>query len=221
MIARRIVLLGAPGAGKGTQASRLGEELSLSHFSTGDMLRAARKAGTEAGRQAQEFMDAGKLVPDEVVFGVLFDELAKADKGYLLDGFPRNVTQAEVLDRHLAERGEPLEIAVVVDVPDERLVERLTGRRLCGACGHSHHLSFMPPKKDGVCDACGGELTQRSDDTEEVARDRLAVYHEATAPLIDYYNGRGLLASIDGDRDVDQVTEELLEVLERGMAERN
>ena len=220
--ARRIVLLGAPGAGKGTQASRLSEGLGLAHLSTGDMLRSAVAAGTEAGLAAKSHMDAGGLVPDEVVFGVIFDALAAATDGYLLDGFPRNVAQAEELDRRLAEGGDPVELAVVIDVPDERLVARLTGRRTCADCGAGYHLEFMPPKTEGVCDKCGSHnLTQRADDTEEVARDRLSVYHGTTAPLIDYYNGRGLLASVDGDRAPDDVTEELRAVFSRGVAEAN
>lgn len=221
MGASRIVILGAPGAGKGTQAARLCAARGLAHLSTGDMLRAAVADGTPAGKQAQEFMDAGQLVPDEVVFGVLFERLAQAQDGYLLDGFPRNVAQAEELDRRLAESGEPIELAVVVDVPDERLVARLTGRRVCASCGNTHHIEFMPPAKEGVCDACGGELQQRSDDTEAVARDRLEVYHQTTAPLIDYYNARDLLASVDGDGPVDRVTEDLGEVLSRDVAEQN
>jgi adenylate kinase len=210
---RRIVLLGAPGAGKGTQAEVVAGRTGLPHLSTGDLLRAAVKAGTATGREARSHMDAGRLVPDRVVFGVLFERLRAGSEGFLLDGFPRNLAQAEELDRRLAELGTPLDRVVEIGVPDERLSARLTGRRVCGACGRNHHLEFLPPRQPGVCDACGGRLVHRPDDRIEVVGERLAVYHRQTAPLRDYYGSRGLLETVDGDRDIGQVTQELLEAL--------
>ena len=210
----RVVLLGAPGAGKGTQASRLAERLDLPHLSTGDLLRAAVKAGTEAGLAAKEHIEAGRLVPDEVVFGVLFEALATKGDGYLLDGFPRNVPQAEELDERLQAAGTPLDIVVDIDVPEDKLISRLTGRRICRACGKNYHLEFLPPKQTGLCDSCGGDLYERSDDSRNVVTERLAVYHEQTEPLRDYYRGRGLLATVNGDQDVDAVTSDLKACLE-------
>lgn len=215
----RFVILGAPGAGKGTQAQRVCEQLGVAHLSTGDLLRTAVKNGTEAGRQAQAFMEAGKLVPDEVVFGVLFERLGDGDTGFMLDGFPRNAAQAAELDRRLADAGTPLDRAVEVHVPDERLLARITGRRSCKACGNVHHVDFMPPKTEGVCDACGGELQQRKDDNADVVAERLAVYHEQTAPLIEHYAGLGLHERVDGDRAVADVTSDLLAVLTNAVAE--
>lgn len=210
---RRIVLLGAPGAGKGTQARRLGEREGLAHLSTGDLLRAAVAAGSPAGRAAKAHMDAGRLVPDDVVFGVLFERLDARAAGFVLDGFPRNVAQAEELDRRLAALGLPLEAVVEVDVPDARLVARLTGRRGCRACGRIYHVEFQPPRAAGRCDACGGELRQRDDDREAVVAERLAVYHRQTEPLKAHYRGRGLLARVDGDRDPATVERDLLACL--------
>lgn len=211
------VILGAPGAGKGTQAQRVCGTLGLVHLSTGDLLRGAVAAGTPAGREAKSFMEAGKLVPDDVVFGVLFERLQPADgpavEGFMLDGFPRNRAQAEELDRRLEAAGQSLDAVVDVAVPDSRIVERITGRRSCKACGRAYHVTFVPPAKEGVCDACGGELSQRSDDTESVVKDRLAVYHEQTAPLVDYYRERGLLTTVDGDQSVDAVTSAVLDAL--------
>lgn len=219
-MSRRVVLLGAPGAGKGTQAKRVAERLGLAHLSTGDLLRAAVAAGSEAGLAAKDSMDAGQLVPDDVVFGVLFERLAEGVDGYLLDGFPRNRAQAEELDRRLSETGSALTDVIDLTVPDERVVGRITGRRICRGCGRNFHVEFMAPEKDGVCDACGGELYQRSDDTEAVVKDRLAVYHEQTAPLQDYYAKQGLLVKVDGDREPDLVTADLVARLERDAAER-
>ena len=210
---RRAVILGAPGAGKGTQAQRVCADQGLVHLSTGDLLRGAVKAGSPAGLAAKEHMDAGRLVPDDVVFGVLFERLAEGVSSYLLDGFPRNRAQAEELDRRLEAAGESLDVVVEVAVPDERLVARITGRRICKACGRNHHVEFMPPKVEGVCDACGGELYRRDDDTEEVVAERLKIYHEQTAPLIAYYTERGLLVQVDGDRPVDEVTDGVVAAL--------
>lgn len=206
---RRIVLLGAPGAGKGTQARRLAEREGLAHLSTGDLLRAAVTAGTPAGQAAKGHMDAGRLVPDEVVFGVLFERLGERTPGFVLDGFPRNVTQAEELDRRLAALGLPLEAVVDLDVPDARLLARLTGRRGCRACGRIFHVDFQPPREPGRCDGCGGALQQRDDDREAVVAERLAVYHRQTEPLRAHYRARGLLARVDGDREPAAVERDL------------
>jgi len=216
----RVVLLGAPGAGKGTQAQRVCDRMDLVHLSTGDLLRAAVAEGTDAGREAKRFMEAGELVPDEVVFGVLFDRLAGGVDDFLLDGFPRNRAQAEELDRRLREANTPLDVVVRLEVPDERLAARITGRRICRGCGRNYHVEFLPPGEEGVCDACGGELYQRSDDTAETVAQRLAVYHEQTTPLIAYYREKGVLDSIDGDREPGAVTADLEGVLSRYVAER-
>jgi len=215
----RFVILGAPGAGKGTQAQRVCEQLGVAHLSTGDLLRAAVKQGTEAGRAAQTCMEAGQLVPDEVVFGVLFERLEGGVTAFMLDGFPRNVAQAEELDRRLASAGTPLDRVVEIHVPDERLLARITGRRSCKACGAVYHVEFMPPAREGACDACGGELQQRKDDRAEVVAERLAVYHEQTAPLVDHYARQGLHTRVDGDRDVAAVSDDLLSVLSNATAE--
>jgi len=222
-VSRRTVILGAPGAGKGTQAQRVCESLGMEHLSTGDLLRSAVKAGTPAGTEAKGFMDAGKLVPDEVVFGVLFERLETGNVAgsYMLDGFPRNRAQAEELDRRLAARSEALDQVVEVNVPDERIVGRITGRRICKGCGRNYHVEFVPPTKEGVCDDCDGELYRRADDEEAVVIDRLAVYHEQTAPLIEYYSGRGLLVTVDGDQPVDAVTGAVLGALSGNVAESN
>jgi adenylate kinase len=218
---RRVVLLGAPGAGKGTQAAAVSGRTGLEHLSTGDLLRAAVQAGTPVGRQARGHMEAGRLVPDELVFGVLFDRLAVGHDAFLLDGFPRSLAQAEELDRRLAARGTPLDRVVEIEVPDERLAARLTGRRVCGTCGRNHHVEYLPPRQAGVCDACGGSLVHRSDDRIEVVAERLAVYHRQTAPLREYYGSRGLLETVDGDREVGRVTQELLETLAAPVARRS
>ncbi|MHC5209743.1 MAG: adenylate kinase [Planctomycetota bacterium] len=218
---RRVVLLGAPGAGKGTQAEAVSGQAALEHLSTGDLLRAAVKAGTPTGLEAKASMDAGRLVSDELVLGVLFDRLDAGVPAFLLDGFPRTLPQAEALDRRLAERGTPLDRVVEIHVPDERLAARLTGRRVCGSCGRNHHVEFLPPRQEGVCDTCGGGLVHRSDDRIEVVGERLAVYHRQTAPLRDYYGSRGLLETVDGDRDVGLITRDLLETLAAPVARRS
>jgi len=218
---RQTAILGAPGAGKGTQASQVCAQLKLEHLSTGDLLRAAVASGSPTGLQAKGFMDAGNLVPDEVVFGVLFERLnneSAATEGYMLDGFPRNRAQAEELDRRLSEadpsgQNQTLDVVVDICVPDERIVARLTGRRICKGCGRNFHVEFVKPKQDGVCDDCGGELYQRSDDTESVVAERLSVYHEQTAPLEVYYKEQGVLVTVDGDRAVEAVTQAVLDAL--------
>jgi adenylate kinase len=218
MSRRRIVLLGAPGAGKGTQAVLLAARHALAHLSTGDLLRAAVKAGTDAGRAASAHMQAGRLVPDDVVFGVLFDRLAQETGGFVLDGFPRNRAQAEELDRRLAAQGTPLDLVIDVAVPDGLLVRRITGRRVCRACGRNFHVEFVPSRVPGRCDACAGELFQRQDDTAAVVEERLAVYHRLTAPLEDYYRGRGLLVAVDGTREVESVAADIGALLDGSKA---
>jgi len=213
---RNVILLGAPGAGKGTQAERIVGKYGLPHVSTGEMLRAAVAEGTAMGREAKKHMDAGSLVPDEVVIGVVRDRLAEPDArdGFLLDGFPRTIPQAERLDAMLAESGRAVTHVILIDVPAEELVERIAGRRSCGSCGKLHNVTFDPPRVDGACDACGGDLVQRADDNEETVRNRLAVYEEQTAPLIGYYTERGVLRSAFGGGKVpDEVFAQVEQIL--------
>ena len=196
----RVAFLGPPGAGKGTQARELAREWSVPHIATGDMLREAVAAGTRLGRAAKGYMDQGALVPDEVIIGMIAERLKEPDarQGFLLDGFPRTIAQAEGLERLLKDLGQPLERVVYFDVAEPELVRRLTGRRVCRSCGHSFHVVSNPPRREGVCDVCGGELYQRVDDSEATVRNRLQVYQKQTAPLLDWYTGKGLLASIQG-----------------------
>ncbi|TAL16276.1 adenylate kinase [bacterium] len=203
----RIILLGGPGAGKGTQAKKLVEKYGIPQISTGDMLRAALKAGTALGLEAKKFMDAGKLVPDEVVIGLIEERIKLPDckKGFMLDGFPRTVGQADALKGVLDKMGIKLDHVISIEVANEELVGRLTGRRTCKSCGSGFHLLFDPPKKEGVCDKCGGELYQRDDDKEETIRNRLKVYDSQTAPLIDYYKKAGLLRPIQGVGSIDEI----------------
>jgi adenylate kinase len=195
-----IVLLGAPGSGKGTQAERIAPAYGLPHISTGDILRAAVRAGTELGATAKRFMDAGELVPDEVVIGIIRERLTEPDAaaGFMLDGFPRTLEQAVALDGMLEQAGRALTLVLLIDVPEEELVQRLAGRRACRSCGRGYNVVFDPPKSEGVCDVCGGELYQRDDDNETTVRNRLAVYGRQTEPLIGYYRDKGILATVYG-----------------------
>lgn len=203
----KLVLMGKPGAGKGTQAESIVRKLFIPHISTGDIFRSAIKAETEMGKLAQEYIEKGQLVPDEVTIGIVRDRLSQPDckEGFLLDGFPRNVIQAEALDEMLKDFGTRLDGVIDIDVPDEKLVERLTGRRVCRSCGVSYHMLYNPPAQPDVCDKCGGELYQRSDDTEETVKSRLAVYASKTAPLLEYYKEKGLLHVINGDQPINMV----------------
>lgn len=211
----QILLMGPPGAGKGTQAVKLVEKFSIPQISTGDMFRAAVKEGTELGKKAKACMEAGTLVPDEVTVGIVRERLAKDDckNGFILDGFPRTVEQAEELQKILEELGMSLTKVLNIHVPAEHLIERAVGRRICKTCGATYHVKFNPPKSDNVCDNCGGQLYQRADDNEETMKKRLSVYEESTRPLIDYYKKVGVYAEIDGRQPIENVTEELVNVL--------
>jgi len=210
-----IIFLGPPGAGKGTQAKILVEKYEIPQISTGDMLREHVKNGTELGLKAKEYMEKGQLVPDEIILGMVKERLSQPDaqKGFILDGFPRTVAQAEALDKMLDEMGKKIEYVLALMVPDEELVTRLTGRRTCKKCGMMYHIKFKPPKEEGKCDACGGELYQRPDDNEETVRNRLKVYHETTAPLIDYYRKKGVLYEIDGAKTIEEITQQIINIL--------
>lgn len=211
MSARRFILLGPPGAGKGTQSARLVENLGIPQISTGDLLRAARKAGTELGRKAQGYMDQGQLVPDELVLSLVEERLGRDDaqRGYILDGFPRNIAQANALDA----RGILVERVVNVDVPFDVLVGRIAGRRVCQGCGATYHVTNQPPRSEGVCDTCGGVVGQRKDDDAAVVESRLKVYASETAPLIDFYKKRGILRDVDGLGTTEAVYQAVLAAL--------
>lgn len=206
-----LVLMGLPGAGKGTQAAMIVEKYGIPHISTGDMFRAAIKEGTELGKKAKKFMDEGQLVPDEVTIGIVRERLAKEDckKGFLLDGFPRTVPQAEALDNILNEMNRGIDYVIHIDVDREILMERLTGRRICRDCGATYHLVFNPPKQPNVCDKCNGELYQRDDDNEETVANRLEVNINQQQPLLDYYRNKGVLKTIDGNRKIEEVFQEV------------
>ena len=210
-----ILLMGPPGAGKGTQAAELVKEFGVPHISTGDMFRAAVKEGTELGKQAKACMDAGKLVPDEVTIGIVRERLAKDDckKGFILDGFPRTVEQADALKGILEDLGLSLKRVLNINVPAADLIERAVGRRICKKCGATYHVKFNPSKTEGTCDECGSELFQRADDTEETMKSRLSVYEDSTRPLIEYYQKAGLYTEVDGRQAIDKVTSDLVAVL--------
>lgn len=212
----KLILLGPPGAGKGTQAKMLTDRFGIPQISTGDILRAAVKEGTPMGVKAKSFMDAGALVPDEVVIGIVRERLQKEDcvGGFILDGFPRTVAQADALKVELAELGKDLNAVISLDVDTEALVERLTGRRTCRDCGRGYHVKFDPSRTAGKCDACGGELYQRDDDREETIRKRLEVYNEQTSPLAGYYRNEGLLVAVDGMLEIHTVQEHILALLQ-------
>ncbi len=211
----KLILLGPPGAGKGTQAKMLTEKFGIPQISTGDILRAAVKEGTPMGLKAKGYMDAGALVPDEVVIGIVSERLQKGDcdAGFILDGFPRTVPQADALTENLKQLDKNLDAVISLEVDVEALVERLTGRRTCKKCGRGYHVTFDPPQVEGKCDACGGELFQRDDDQEETIRKRLEVYDEQTSPLTGYYASAGLLKRLDGMQPIDAVRSQLLEAL--------
>ena len=211
----KIIMLGAPGAGKGTQAKMIAEKYSIPHVSTGDIFRANIKNGTELGKQAKEYMDAGKLVPDELTVKILLDRVAQDDckDGYVLDGFPRTIPQAEVLEDALNKLGDKIDYAINVDVPDENIVRRMSGRRACLKCGAPYHIEHIPPKQEGICDTCGSELVLRDDDKPETVLNRLKVYHDQTQPLIDFYTERNVLKSVDGTRDMKEVFDAIIAIL--------
>ncbi|HNQ86401.1 MAG TPA: adenylate kinase [Deltaproteobacteria bacterium] len=206
-----IILIGPPGAGKGTQATRMIDRLGVPQISTGDMFRAAVKEGSPMGKKSKEYMDKGALVPDDVVIGVVKERFQKPDckKGFILDGFPRTLEQAKALDGLLKDLGTKLDHVVVIEVPDDYLVKRLTGRRTCRGCNYMHHIEFDPPKKAGVCDKCGGELYQRDDDQEATIRQRLTTYHGQTSPLIEYYGKQNIVRKINGTLSMEKVQDEI------------
>ncbi len=203
----KIIMLGAPGAGKGTQAKMIAEKYGVPHVSTGDIFRANIKNGTELGKEAKQYMDQGLLVPDELTVRILLDRVAQDDckNGYVLDGFPRTIPQAEVLDSELSKLGDHIDYAIDVDVPDENIIRRMSGRRACLTCGATYHIEHVPPKKEGVCDKCGSELVLRDDDKPETVKNRLNVYHEQTQPLIEFYTAKGVLKTVDGTLPMDEV----------------
>lgn len=211
----KIIMLGAPGAGKGTQAKLIAEKYGIPHISTGDIFRANIKAGTELGTEAKKYMDQGLLVPDELTVRILLDRVAQEDcrKGYVLDGFPRTIPQAEVLEQELTKLGEKIDYAIDVEVPDENIVKRMSGRRACLKCGATYHVEHIPPKKEGLCDACGSELVLRDDDRAETVQNRLQVYHTQTQPLIDFYTARGIMKSVDGTREMKDVFAAIADIL--------
>ena len=213
----KVIMLGAPGAGKGTQAKKLAAEYSIPHISTGDIFRANIKEGTELGKKAKAYMDAGQLVPDELVCDLVVDRIQQDDckNGYLLDGFPRTIPQAEALDAAVEKLGEKIDYAVNIDVPDENIINRMSGRRACVGCGATYHVVYNPPKVEDVCDVCGKSLILRDDDKPETVKTRLDVYHAQTQPLIDYYAGRGVLVTVDGTQNMDKVFSAIKDILDK------
>lgn len=215
-----VILLGPPGAGKGTQAARLAERLGLVHVASGDLFREAVAAQTPLGQKAQGYMERGELVPDEIVVAMVLERLAQSDchRGAVLDGFPRTVAQAGALDEALSAQGKKVDAVLLLHVPDEVVLERLTGRRICRNCQAPYHITFHPPAQEGICDRCGGVLYQRDDDREETVRHRLQVYREQTAPLISYYHQKQVLHKVDGVGEVEEVSERLLRALDIAQA---
>ena len=211
----KIIMLGAPGAGKGTQAKMIADKYNVPHISTGDIFRANIKNGTELGKEAKTYMDKGLLVPDELTVKILLDRVAQDDckNGYVLDGFPRTIPQAEVLDKALTELGDKIDFAIDVDVPDANIIRRMSGRRACLACGATYHIEHVPPKAEGICDRCGEALVLRDDDKEETVKNRLNVYHEQTQPLIDYYTAKNILKTVDGTVDMQVVFDSIVAIL--------
>ncbi len=211
----KIIMLGAPGAGKGTQAKMIAEKYQIPHISTGDIFRANIKNGTELGMEAKKYMDQGQLVPDELTVKILLDRVAQDDckNGYVLDGFPRTIPQAEVLDKALAKLDEKIDYAIDVEVPDENIVKRMSGRRACLACGATYHIEHIPPKTEGICDTCGQELVLRDDDKPETVHNRLQVYHKQTQPLIEYYTEKGVMKAVDGTAPMHDVFNAIVSIL--------
>lgn len=213
----KIIILGAPGAGKGSQASRIAKEYQLPHISTGDIFRANLKEETELGKRAKSFMDKGELVPDDITIAMLLERIHKEDckNGYILDGFPRTIPQAEALKEALAKKDEKIDLALDVEASDELIIKRMAGRRTCPACGAIYHIVTLPPKTDGICDRCGADLIQRKDDNEETVKNRLKIYHEVTEPLISYYKKEGILEEIDGAEELDKVFEKVKRIIHK------
>uniref|UniRef100_N2ART5 Adenylate kinase n=1 Tax=Eubacterium plexicaudatum ASF492 TaxID=1235802 RepID=N2ART5_9FIRM len=211
----KIIMLGAPGAGKGTQAKRIAEKYTIPHISTGDIFRANIKNGTDLGKKAKEYMDQGLLVPDELTCDLVMDRIQQDDckNGFVLDGFPRTIPQAEALDAALSKIGQKMDYAIDVDVPDENIVNRMGGRRACLSCGATYHVEFNPTKAEGICDACGAQTVLRDDDKPETVQKRLTVYHEQTQPLIDYYKNQDILKSVDGTQPMEAVFDAIIGIL--------
>jgi len=212
----KIIMLGAPGAGKGTQAKQIADRFEIPHISTGDIFRANIKGGTALGMEAKSYMDKGQLVPDELTVRILLDRVSNDDckNGYVLDGFPRTIPQAEALDKAVKELGEEVDFAINVDVPDENIVKRMSGRRACLKCGATYHIEHIPPKTEGICDTCGSELVLRADDKPETVLERLKVYHDQTQPLIEYYGAKNILHTVDGTQDMEVVFADIVKILE-------
>lgn len=211
----KIIMLGAPGAGKGTQAKQIAAKYKIPHISTGDIFRANIKNGTELGKKAKSYMDKGELVPDELTCDLVMDRISQDDcrNGFILDGFPRTIPQAEALTKALEKSGQSMDYAIDVDVPDEAIVKRMNGRRACLNCGATYHVVSLPPKKEGICDVCGSPLVQREDDKPETVQKRLDVYHNQTQPLIDYYNKAGILRTVDGTQPMEDVFSAIVTIL--------
>lgn len=211
----KIIMLGAPGAGKGTQAKKIADKYQIPHISTGDIFRANIKEGTELGKKAKSYMDQGQLVPDELTLELIMDRFQNPDceNGYVLDGFPRTIPQAEALTEALAKKGETIDYAINVEVPDENIINRMGGRRACLACGSTYHIVYAPTKVEGICDRCGEKLVLRDDDKPETVKNRLNVYHNQTQPLIDYYSKQGKLAEVDGTQSMEDVFNAIVKIL--------